>query len=79
MIASRVMDDRCRQAVLRAFGERLREIRKGKGLSQERLSLLCGLDQTYLSGIERGRRNVSLVNIHRIARALGLSSRDLLD
>ena len=79
MIASRVMDDRCRQAVLRAFGERLRELRKGKSLSQERLALLCGLDQTYLSGIERGRRNVSLVNIHRIARALGLSPRDLLE
>lgn len=78
MVAFPIMDDGCRQAVLRGFGERLRELRRGKGLSQERLALLCGLDQTYLSGIERGRRNVSLVNIHRIARALGLPARDLL-
>ena len=78
MVAFPIMDDGCRQAVLRAFGERLRELRRGKGLSQESLALLCGLDQTYLSGIERGRRNVSLVNIHRIARALGLPARDLM-
>lgn len=79
MIASHIMDDLSRQALLRSFGERLRTLRNAKGYSQENLALLCGLDQTYISGIERGRRNVSLVNIHRIARALGLSARDLLD
>jgi transcriptional regulator with XRE-family HTH domain len=59
------------------FGERLREIRKLKALSQESLALTCGLDRTYIGGVERGERNISLVNIHRIATALGVPPKDL--
>jgi transcriptional regulator with XRE-family HTH domain len=55
------------------FGARLRELRKARGLSQEALADLCGLDRTYVGGIERGERNVALRNIERIAEALGLS------
>lgn len=55
----------------RDFGQQVRAIRKGQGLSQEQLAHLADLDRSYMGGIERGERNVSLDNIHRIARALG--------
>lgn len=64
-------------AVQKAFGTRLRALRKAKGLSQESMALMCGLDRTYIGGVERGERNISLVNIHRIATALGLDVREL--
>ena len=59
------------------FGERVRELRKDKGLSQEALALACDLDRTYIGSVERGERNISLVNIHLIADALGVSVREL--
>ena len=59
------------------FGERLREARKTRGLSQEALADLCDLDRTYVSGVERGVRNPSLKNIGRFAKGLGLSIEDL--
>ena len=55
------------------FGLRVQKLRKAKGLSQETFAAKCGLDRTYISGIERGRRNVSLRNIEVIAKALGIS------
>jgi transcriptional regulator with XRE-family HTH domain len=60
------------------FGLRVRELRKAKGLSQEAFAAACGLDRTYISGIERGRRNVSLRNIEVIADALGVSISELM-
>lgn len=54
------------------FGERVREMRKRKQLSQEALALACALDRTYIGGVERGERNISLINIHKIALALGV-------
>lgn len=60
-----------------AFGKRIRAIRDGRGVSQEGLALLCGLDRTYISGIERGTRNPSLTNILKIAAALEVSPSDL--
>ena len=60
-----------------AFGARLREVRKQKGFSQEGLALACGLDRTYIGGVERGERNISLINIYKIASALGISARDI--
>ncbi|HZB89779.1 MAG TPA: helix-turn-helix transcriptional regulator [Terracidiphilus sp.] len=59
------------------FGERVRELRKEKGLSQEGLALACDLDRTYVGGVERGERNVSLLNIRKIADALSVSAREL--
>jgi transcriptional regulator with XRE-family HTH domain len=53
-----------------AFGEAIRCVRKQLGISQEELALECGLDRTYISGIERGTRNPSLTNILKIAAAL---------
>jgi transcriptional regulator with XRE-family HTH domain len=56
----------------REFGEWVRELRKRKGFSQESLALACDLDRTYIGGVERGERNISLVNILKISRALGV-------
>ncbi len=55
------------------FGERIRELRLSKSLSQEKLGALCGLDRTYISSVERGHRNVSLENISSIAEALSIN------
>jgi len=63
--------------ILAGFGRRVRERRTALGLSQEAFADKCGLDRTYISGIERGRRNVSLLNIAAIAKALGSSVSDL--
>ena len=59
------------------FGKIVRERRKRLRVSQEEFADLCGLDRTYIGGIERGERNVSLVNIEKIAKALKISLSDL--
>lgn len=64
--------------IQKKFGGKLRELRKQKGLSQEDLAFKSGLHRTYISDIERGSRNVSLKNIEKIAKALGLKPQDLL-
>jgi transcriptional regulator with XRE-family HTH domain len=61
------------------FGERVRLLRQAAGLSQEALAALCGLDRTYISGIERGKRNVSLENLKVLARALNVTLSGLLE
>ena len=61
------------------FGVRIRHLRSQAGLSQEAFADRCGLDRTYMSGIERGKRNVSLRNIEVIARTLGLSISQLTE
>jgi transcriptional regulator with XRE-family HTH domain len=55
--------------VRRRFGLRVRQLREERGWSQERFADECRLHRTYVGGIERGERNVSLVNIERIAKA----------
>jgi ribosome-binding protein aMBF1 (putative translation factor) len=65
--------------LLRLFADNMRRIRKSKDLSQEALADLCDLDRTYISGIERKRRNLSIRNIQRIAEALGVDPRVLLE
>ncbi len=67
------------RSVQKRFGERIRQLRKQNGLSQEALALTCDLDRTYIGGVERGERNISLMNIHKIASALGVPARKLFD
>jgi transcriptional regulator with XRE-family HTH domain len=60
-----------------AFGRAIRAIRDRRGVSQESLALQCGLDRTYISGIERGTRNPSLTNILKLAVALDVPPAEL--
>jgi len=59
------------------FGRAVRKKRHKLGVSQEEFADICGLDRTYVGGIERGERNVALVNIERIAKALKISLPEL--
>jgi transcriptional regulator with XRE-family HTH domain len=60
------------------LGERIRELRRRRGLSQEALAYAAGLDRTYISSCERGKRNVSLLTLYRIAAALDVEPSTLL-
>ncbi|EIK46379.1 transcriptional regulator, XRE family [Cellvibrio sp. BR] len=66
------------RSILKAFGRRIKTIRSEQGISQEQLGQLAELDRTYISGIERGLRNVSLINIERLAAALKVEPAELL-
>jgi len=63
--------------LLKAFGKRVREVRKMKGISQEELSFETEFDRTYISFIERGQRNPSLTTIYKIAEALEVEASDI--
>jgi transcriptional regulator with XRE-family HTH domain len=65
--------------ILHLFGTRVRELRHQRGWSQEDLANTAELDRTYVSGIERGVRNVALRSIQKLAVALNVSPKDLLD
>jgi transcriptional regulator with XRE-family HTH domain len=71
------MDRTGADEIKRAFGARMRALRKAAGLTQEELAFASGLDRSYLGAIERGEKNVSLINIHRIAHALGVGAGEL--
>ena len=62
---------------LKRFGERIRLLRRRLGLSQEALAAKAGIHRTYMGGVERGERNISLKNIIRLAAALGVHPREL--
>ena len=64
---------------LTLIGQRIAQKRKDKGLSQEDLAGLCDMDRSYLSEIENGHKNFSVMVLMTIAQALGIRSGDLLD
>ena len=64
-------------AVLVDLSQRIRAIREKQGLSQESVALASGIDRSYYGGIERGEHNVAVVNLEKIAIALGISLKDL--
>ncbi|MHB1426764.1 MAG: helix-turn-helix domain-containing protein [Gemmataceae bacterium] len=68
------MDDSGPKAL---FGNRVRQLRKSRGWSQEEFAHRVGLDRSYMGGVERGERNVSLENICLIAKALGVPPAEL--
>ena len=53
------------------IGLRIKELRKGEGLTQEALSFKAELDKTYVNEVENGKRNISVVNLEKIIHALG--------
>jgi transcriptional regulator with XRE-family HTH domain len=59
------------------FGKRVAELRKREGISQESLALESGLARSYLGGVERGQRNIALLNITKLAVALGVPISEL--
>jgi transcriptional regulator with XRE-family HTH domain len=61
------------------FGKRVREIRQSKDITQEELAIKAQLHRTYISSIELGKRNVSLLNIEKLAKALNCSIPDFFD
>jgi transcriptional regulator with XRE-family HTH domain len=63
---------------LKSFGLALRVRRERASLSQEALAHICGLHRTYIGSVERGERNVSLLNIHVLATSLNISASELL-
>jgi transcriptional regulator with XRE-family HTH domain len=68
-----------RHRSLRALGLNLRKFRENRGLTQERLGERAELDPTYISGIERGIRNPSLLSLVRIAKALRATTAELCE
>jgi transcriptional regulator with XRE-family HTH domain len=54
-------------------GNRIRELRGVHGLSQEQLALKCGLDRTYITSVENGHRNISILNVEKVSSAFGLT------
>lgn len=67
-----------KEPLLTAFGAAVREQRRAHGLSQEALAEMAGFHRTYVSEVETGDRNVTLLNIGRIAGALGVSVAELM-
>lgn len=61
-----------------AFGKRVREVRKGKGISQERLAEMAGIDRSYMGNIERGEKNITLKKVYEICDALEIKIQDIV-
>lgn len=65
--------------ILQNFGKSVRYFRKQKNISQEKLAEIAGLHRTYIGMIERGEKNITLLNIERLAVALSVEIKDLID
>lgn len=59
------------------FGNRIKQLRLGKGLSQEKFAISIDMDRTYYASVEKGKRNISIVNIEKIAKGLDISLEEL--
>ena len=63
--------------IVEKFGERLKELRKAKGISQEKFAISIDMDRTYYASVESGKRNISIKNIYKIASGFGISLEEL--
>ncbi len=79
MAALRTIRTMSETEILRRFGERVRQLRKAGGWSQEQMAAASGLDRSYMGGVERGERNIALRNIEAIALALRISLSELME
>ena len=67
------------EAILSQFGEQIKIVRNERKISQEKLAELSKLDRTYISSVERGQRNIGILNIIKIANALNVNVCSLLE
>lgn len=65
--------------IAKQLGERIKELRKKTGLSQEKFALKIDMDRTYFATVELGKRNISLQNIEKIAKGLNIIISELFD
>ena len=70
---------RAKSSLLVKLGSNIRSLRDAKGLSQEQLALVSNLDRTYIGGVERGERNISILNLCKIASSLNVVVSVLLE
>ena len=68
-----------KETVLVDFGKKIKELRSLKKISQEELADLAGVHRTYIGMIERAEKNITLLNIEKIANALNINIKDLFD
>lgn len=68
---------RCGYMITEKIGLRIRELRKQTGLSQEKFAAKIGMDRTYFASVELGKRNISIVNLEKIASGLNINLFDL--
>ncbi|MBS0424961.1 MAG: helix-turn-helix transcriptional regulator [Proteobacteria bacterium] len=68
-----------KKKILIEFGEKIRELRKEQGISQEELSYKADLHRTYIGMIERAEKNITLINIEKIAKALNVDIKELFN
>lgn len=62
-----------------SIGKRVKELRNKLGISQEELADLAGLDRTYITSVECGKRNISIVNIEKLATALNVTIKEFFN
>ncbi len=63
--------------ITKELGDRIKKLRSQTGLSQEKFALKIGLDRTYYSSVENGKRNIAIINLKKIADGLGISLSEL--
>ena len=73
------MYSKSEKAYLEQIGNRIRELRMEVDLSQEKLAFACNLDRTYIGSVERGERNISVINLRKISKALKIKVYVLLN
>lgn len=61
------------------FGSKIRNLRLQMGISQENFALKIGMDRTYYASVEKGNRNISLLNIEKISKGFGISLSELFE
>lgn len=65
--------------IQKAFGKKVQELRKQKGISQEKIALSIDMDRTYLASVEAGKRNIAIKNIKKISDGLDISLSQLFE
>jgi transcriptional regulator with XRE-family HTH domain len=68
-----------KKAILVKFGKKIREVRVKRGLSQEALADIANVHRTYIGMVERAEKNITLLNIQKLAKALKIDIRELFD